>query len=84
MSGSWVFSFTDAVDMVNQIAESENGTRCYLTNWFRYGYGRDVAPIDRCTIDALDAELAASGYNIKELLVSLTLTRTFRFRAVEE
>ena len=46
--------------------------------------GRDVAPIDRCTIDALDAELAASGYNIKELLVSLTLTRTFRFRAVEE
>ncbi|WAS98141.1 DUF1592 domain-containing protein [Nannocystis punicea] len=84
VSGAWLFSFTDAVDMVGQIGESANGTRCYLTNWFRYGYGRDVSPIDRCTIDALDAELAASGYNIKELLVSLTLTRTFRFRAVEE
>nr|WP_276600774.1 MULTISPECIES: DUF1592 domain-containing protein [unclassified Nannocystis] len=84
VSGAWLLSFTDAVDMVGQIGESANGTRCYLTNWFRYGYGRDVAPIDRCTIDALDAELAASGYNIKELLVSLTLTRTFRFRAVEE
>ncbi len=80
-----MLSFTDAVDMVATRSPSpENGTRRYLTNWFRYGYGRDVAPIDRCTIDALDAELAASRYNIKELLVSLTLTRTFRFRAVEE
>jgi hypothetical protein len=83
-SGSWAFSFTDAVDLVGQIAESENGSRCYLMNWFRYGYGRDIAPVDMCTIDALDEQLAASDYNIKELLVALTLTRTFRFRAVEE
>ncbi|MGK3984914.1 DUF1592 domain-containing protein [Sorangium sp. So ce136] len=77
-------SFDGAVDLVKQLAESPVAERCYLTNWYRYGNARQLSRADACTIEELDAKLAGSGYNIKELLVALTQTRTFRYRAVEE
>ena len=78
------FVFTDAIDMVGQIAESQDGQRCYLTQWFRYGFARNEQPVDRCTLDELDLALQAENYNIQELLVALTKTTAFRYRAVEE
>lgn len=82
--GGATIRFDGAVDLVKQLAESPVAERCYLTNWYRYANARQLTREDACTIDALDAQLRASGYNIKELLVSLTQTKTFRFRAVEE
>ncbi|WP_437952005.1 DUF1592 domain-containing protein [Sorangium sp. So ce296] len=76
--------FDGAVDLAKQLAESPVAERCYLTNWYRYGNARQLSREDACTIDDLDAKLGASGYNIKELLVALTQTKTFRYRAVEE
>jgi hypothetical protein len=82
--GGATIRFDGAVDLITQLAESPVAERCYLTNWYRYANARQLSREDTCTIDALDAQLRASGYNIKELLVSLTQTKTFRFRAVEE
>lgn len=82
--GGGELAVAGAVDLIEGLAESEVAQRCYLTQWFRYGYGREEDPIDACTIDALDETMKSSGYNIKELLVALTQTKTFRFRAVEE
>jgi hypothetical protein len=79
-----MFTFTDAVDLLGQLAASEDGQRCYLTQWFRYGFARSEAPIDRCTIDEVHAAMVGEGYNIQELLVALTKTAAFRYRAVEE
>lgn len=76
--------FDGAVELATQLAESPVAERCYLTNWYRYGNARQLSREDACTIEELDAKLSASGYNIKELLVALTQTRTFRYRAVEE
>ncbi|WP_437504242.1 DUF1592 domain-containing protein [Sorangium sp. So ce1099] len=76
--------FDGAIDLVKQLAESPVAERCYLTNWYRYGNARQLSREDACTIEELDAKLAGAGYNIKELLVALTQTRTFRYRAVEE
>ena len=76
--------FTDAIDMIGQIAESKDGQRCYLTQWFRYGFARGEQPVDRCTIDELHLALQDENYNIQELLVALTKTTAFRYRAVEE
>ncbi|WP_437646188.1 DUF1592 domain-containing protein [Sorangium sp. So ce362] len=82
--GETEMRFDGAIDFVTQLAESPVAQRCYLTNWYRYGNARQLSREDACTIDDLDAKLAASGYNIKELLVALTQTKTFRYRAVEE
>lgn len=76
--------FTDAIDMAGQIAASEEGQRCYLTQWYRYGFARSEQPVDRCTLDELHAALQDEGYNIQELLVAMTKTTAFRYRAVEE
>lgn len=78
------FVFTDAVDLLGQVVESEEGPRCYLTQWFRYGFARKEQAIDRCTLDELHTALQGEGYNIQELLVAMTKTTAFRYRSVEE
>lgn len=82
--GDHMMSFKDAKDLSTQIAASPEARRCYLKQWFRYGYARQEAPEDACTLAELDDLMTSSGYNVKELLVALTQTKTFRFRAVEE
>lgn len=78
------FVFTDAIDMIDQIVASEEGPRCYLTQWFRYGFARGEQKVDQCTLDELHEALTGEGYNIQELLVAMTRTTAFRYRAVEE
>ena len=73
---------SDGLDLSQQIAADPNAQQCYVTQWFRYGYGRLEGLDDICTVEQLDAHGAESGYNIQELLVALTKTRTFRYRAV--
>jgi Protein of unknown function (DUF1592)/Protein of unknown function (DUF1588)/Protein of unknown function (DUF1595)/Protein of unknown function (DUF1587)/Protein of unknown function (DUF1585) len=82
--GEAQMSFDGAVDISRRLAVDPVAQRCYLTQWFRYGYAREDDAFDQCTIGELDKVLQEKGYNIKELLVALTLTKTFRFRAVEE
>jgi hypothetical protein len=76
--------FDGATDLMAKLGDSAAAKSCYLTQWVRYGYARDTTEEDLCTIAELDEQLASSGYNIKDLLVALTQTKTFRFRAVEE
>ncbi len=77
-------TFTDHVDLASQLAELEQARRCYLENWFRYAYAREPAPVDACTLDGLHARAQQRDYNVQELLVAFTQTRTFRFRARDE
>jgi hypothetical protein len=72
------------IDLVNRIADSEAAGACYLTQWYRYGFARGETDADHCTIDALNERMAGQGYNVKELLVALSLTKTFRYRVQEE
>jgi uncharacterized protein DUF1592/uncharacterized protein DUF1588/uncharacterized protein DUF1595/uncharacterized protein DUF1587/uncharacterized protein DUF1585 len=76
--------FEDAIDLIGAIAKSEDAQQCYLRQWYRYGFARQETDADECTINALEQKLAENGYNIKELLVAFTLTKTFRFRIGEE
>lgn len=82
--GDEEITFDGAVDISRRLAVDPVAQRCYLKQWFRYGYAREEDTVDACTIGELDKVLQEKGYNIKELLVALTLTKTFRFRAVEE
>lgn len=76
--------FTDAVNLIEQLAESPVAQRCYLTQWFRYASNRSEGSADRCTLDAVHEQLAANGYDIREMLVALTQTVNFRFRVRQE
>jgi hypothetical protein len=81
--GADMIAFTDAVDMIHQIADSEVAQQCYLTQWFRYASAREEGDEDECTLDGLHEALLESEYDVKELLVALTQTVSFRYRNVE-
>ncbi|MFO0548640.1 MAG: DUF1592 domain-containing protein [Polyangiaceae bacterium] len=72
------------IDLVNQIAESESGGACYMRQWYRYAFARQESDADECTMGVLEEKLASGGYNIGEMLVAFTQTKTFRFRIAEE
>jgi len=72
--------FTDAVDLVNKMADSKDVQECYVKEWFRFGYGRGETKVDACTMETLNKAFDDSGGDIKELLISLTQTDAFLYR----
>lgn len=78
-------TFNGAVELAHLLASSEQVKACVVSQWFRFGYGRFETEADDCSVDELRTAFAASNYDIKELIVALTLTDAFRYRhAVEE
>jgi hypothetical protein len=73
--------FTGAPALAKKLATSTTARDCLVTQWFRYAYGRDVTPRDACTVATLDRVFAASGGNVRELLLALTQTDAFLFRS---
>jgi len=73
-------SYEGAVELAQALAASEQVRECVASQWFRFGYNRTVTQEDRCSMDQLEESFAASGYDIKELLVGLTQTNAFLFR----
>jgi len=72
--------FTDAVDLVNKLADSQDVQQCYVKQWFRFGYGRSETKADKCTMEALATGFDGEGGDIQELLVGLTQTDAFVYR----
>jgi Protein of unknown function (DUF1592)/Protein of unknown function (DUF1588)/Protein of unknown function (DUF1595)/Protein of unknown function (DUF1587)/Protein of unknown function (DUF1585) len=72
--------FTNAVDLVNKMADSEDVQQCYVKQWFRFGYGRGESKADTCTVQSLQKAFVDQGGDIRELLVSLTQADAFLYR----
>src|SRR5262249_43988715 len=78
-----VGAFSGPTELAQKLATSDKVRGCAVTQWFRFGYGRGETADDRCSIRALNSQFAASGYNIRELLVALTQTDAFLYRKNE-
>jgi hypothetical protein len=72
--------FHGVTGLAHKLAQSEEVRQCVATQWFRFGYGRVEGEDDRCAMDQVQKAFAASGFNVKELLVALTQTDAFRYR----
>lgn len=77
-------SFNGAVEFAHVLADSDTARRCYETQWFRYAMGRAETDDDACLLSSIDTRATNKGAAIKEILVALTLSRGFRFRAQED
>ena len=71
-----------AVEMSRQIAQSEEFARCATLQWFRYAFGRSHHPRDAPTLEALGRTFLDSGGVVRELILALVATDTFRMRPV--
>ncbi len=75
---------TDAIDMADKLAASEDAATCMAAHMFRFGLGRSEVRGDQCMIDAMtDAMLGGSG-SLREMVVALVLSPAFRTRRVAE
>ena len=62
------------------LAASTEARDCYVTQTFRFFFGRDVEPADACSIGVLREKFAEKNLSLSELLVALTQTDAFRYR----
>ena len=76
-------TFDGGVDLATQLAQHPQAQRCYLTQWFRYASARQETDLDQCTLDGLHEAMLDGGYDIREMLVNLTQTVSFRYRNAE-
>lgn len=79
--GTAVGKFDGAVELASKLAESPEAQTCVARQWFRFQAGRIESKADKCTLQQLDAGFKASGFKVQELLVALTQTDGFLYRA---
>jgi hypothetical protein len=70
-------------ELGERLAQSAEARDCYVTQTFRFFFGREVEPADSCTIQQLRKKFAENP-KISELLVELTQTDAFLYRPVIE
>ncbi|HKQ68515.1 MAG TPA: DUF1588 domain-containing protein [Polyangiaceae bacterium] len=72
-------SFTDALDLVQQLGKSRDASRCFASKWMSYAYGR--RELDQpCLPRALSMIEARSGWKLRDLVLALTQTEDFLYR----
>ncbi|MEO8905961.1 MAG: DUF1588 domain-containing protein [Polyangiaceae bacterium] len=81
MGGGLDGTFVGAEELSKRIAGSARAQNCLATNWFRYAMGRVETEADGCSVIDVQKKFVASGGQFKELLVALTQTDAFRYRA---
>jgi hypothetical protein len=64
-------------ELAGILAGSQQVQDCAPTQWLRYALGRAEDEADTCSLKALRDAFAASGGNLKELMVALTQTDAF-------
>jgi hypothetical protein len=72
--------FTGVAQLSQRLAQSALVQKCLSTNWYRYAMGRVETEADNCSLGDVQQKFVASGGQLKELLVALTLTDAFRYR----
>jgi hypothetical protein len=74
-------AFDDGVGLSKALATSPEVRKCIARQWFRYGLGRVETDADACSLAQIDDAFAASGYNLRELLLALVTSDAFRYVA---
>jgi hypothetical protein len=76
-------TFDGAIELGQMLAASEQVRTCVAQQWFTYGFGRSRGDGDDCSFDEMYAAFAESGHDIRELLLAMVVTDSFRHRRIE-
>jgi hypothetical protein len=74
---------TNAVDLMNKIADSPEAQQCYTQKLAQFAFDRALTAQDSCTVQDLAAKMTQSTYTVVSLMTDLTQTQSFRYRAKE-
>jgi hypothetical protein len=73
--------FNDARSLSEIIAASPEAQRCFATQWVRFAFRRLETNDDVASLNAMTARFTSSQLDVRELLVALATSRTFRYRS---
>jgi hypothetical protein len=76
--------FDGAPELARLLAESEQVRTCVAEQWFGFAFGRPPAEDDTCSFDTMSVAFAESDHDIRELLLAMVTTDSFRHRRLEE
>lgn len=76
--------FSDMVELAPRLAQSPTVQACVATQWFRYTLGRAELDADEASRVMIYEIFEDSGFDIRELIVALVTSSTFRERAPSE
>jgi hypothetical protein len=71
--------FTDGRSLSQVLSASTDVAQCFATQMLRYAFKRNDTEADRASLESMDT-VFAKGNSIKDLLVGLVGTRSFRYR----
>ncbi|APR85008.1 Hypothetical protein A7982_10357 [Minicystis rosea] len=73
-------AFDGPIELSAKLAKSEHAQQCYLIQSLRYALGRNEARADACSAAAAWEQSAPHGLRLKEVIVAITGSDTFRYR----
>jgi hypothetical protein len=73
-------SFTNATDMVTQLAGSDQARECFALQQIRYAVGRVESEADACSAQQVYQTFSTGSFNMKKLLVAVVSSDSFRYR----
>jgi len=77
-------SAKNAIELVQLLAKSADVGNCFASHWMRFAYGRSLAADgDACNQQTVGNAFKESGYNVKQLLLTLTQSDGFLFRTAQ-
>jgi hypothetical protein len=74
----------DVVTLGKSLANSQEVRDCYVTQSFRFFYGRDYTTADQCSMAQLLIAFRDGKQSLSELIVALTQTDQFLYRPAPE
>ena len=73
----------NGVELVKLLATSPAIESCFASHWMRFAYGRSLATDDTCNTQNVMTTFTNANYNVKQLLLALTQSDGFLYRAAE-
>jgi Protein of unknown function (DUF1592)/Protein of unknown function (DUF1588)/Protein of unknown function (DUF1595)/Protein of unknown function (DUF1587)/Protein of unknown function (DUF1585) len=71
--------FSDAKSLSQVLSASNDVAQCFATMWLRFAFKRNDSAADLSSLEAMDTAFAKAN-SVKDLLVGLVGTRSFRYR----
>jgi hypothetical protein len=74
-------TYANALELERGLVASSKAKACMTKQWLRYAFRRFESTDDLASLQAVNTAFTGSGNDIRELIVALAKSRTFRFRS---
>jgi len=75
--------FADTAEFLQILSRSEDARRCLTRQWYRFALGRPETAAEEPALEQLHQTFARAGFDVRELLVAIAGSPSFRYRPPE-